>query len=190
MIRAAIYARYSSKGQSKYSVEDQFRLGEDYAARNGMVVVGRFGDKARTGRMARKRDGFNQLCDAGREHGFDVVIIEGTDRVARNLRISAGFYDLMEHHGIVIHSLAGPVDSLVFKMSSLIAEQQSRDAAARTRGRQIERLKATGRVVAGLAFGYVEAPGEGPNSVIVEPEAGVVRRIYRDFANPTRSPAA
>lgn len=183
MLSTATYGRFSSPHQPAHSTIDQLQLGDDYAARNGMNVVARFSDEAETGQRARNRDGFQALCDAVRARRIDVVIIEAADRIARNVRIGAGFYDLMEHNGVAVHSLAGPVNSLVFKMSIVVAEQQSKDNSARTRARQAQRLKATGRVVAGLAYGYEEVEGDGLNRRIHPEQAAIVRRIYRNYAD-------
>ncbi len=183
MLRAATYGRFSSPHQPDHSTVDQRELAIEYAERNGMKIVTHFSDDAKTGRRARNRDGFQALCNAVRAKLIDVVIIEIADRIARNTRIGAGFYDLIEHHGIEVHSLGGRVESLVFKMSIVVAEHQSRDNAVRTRARQIQRLKATGRVVAGLAYGYEEVEGDGLNRRIVDAEAEVVRRIYEEYAN-------
>ena len=46
--RAALYARYSTDKQSEMSVEDQFRVSERIAVREGFEVVARFEDRAIT----------------------------------------------------------------------------------------------------------------------------------------------
>lgn len=48
-IPAAIYARYSSDLQSPRSVEDQFRLCEERAAKEGWEVVERYADHGISG---------------------------------------------------------------------------------------------------------------------------------------------
>jgi site-specific DNA recombinase len=183
MLRAATCGRFSSSHQPEHSTVDQRELAIAYAERHGMTIVAHFSDDAKTGRRARNREGFQALCDAVREKQIDLVIIEVADRIARSVRIGAGFYDLIQHHGIAAHSLTGPVNSLVFKMSLVVPEQQSLDNGFRTRQRQIQRLKATGRVVAGMAYGYEKVEGDGINRRIAEAEAEVVRRIYREYAN-------
>lgn len=39
MIKAAIYARYSSSSQTEQSIEGQVRVCREFAERNGYVVV-------------------------------------------------------------------------------------------------------------------------------------------------------
>ena len=49
MIRAALYARYSSDLQSAASIEDQFRICRDHAERAGWTVVYTYRDAAISG---------------------------------------------------------------------------------------------------------------------------------------------
>ena len=46
MTRVALYARYSSDNQSVSSIEDQFRICRDQAARETWKVVGAYKDAA------------------------------------------------------------------------------------------------------------------------------------------------
>ncbi|MDZ5697507.1 recombinase family protein [Chelativorans sp. M5D2P16] len=49
MTRVALYARYSSDNQREASIEDQFRLCEEHAAREGWQIVERHSDAAISG---------------------------------------------------------------------------------------------------------------------------------------------
>ena len=64
-LSAALYARYSTDKQSEASVEDQFRVGEDIARRNGLTVVARYHDRAISGGTA-KRPGYQAMLEAAR----------------------------------------------------------------------------------------------------------------------------
>ena len=57
MIRAAIYARFSTELQNEKSVEDQIALCRRFAKQQGMLVVGEFYDKAKSGASMIGRDG-------------------------------------------------------------------------------------------------------------------------------------
>ena len=48
-VRAVIYARYSSHQQTEQSIEGQLRDCRQYAADNGLRVVGTYIDRAKTG---------------------------------------------------------------------------------------------------------------------------------------------
>jgi site-specific DNA recombinase len=65
MIRAAIYARFSSDLQSDRSIDDQISLCRDVCARAGMAVVSTSEDRAVSGASAVSRYGF-QRDDARR----------------------------------------------------------------------------------------------------------------------------
>ena len=53
MIRAAIYARYSSDRQKDRSVDDQIAFCRDVCAREGMAVISVFEDRAISGAGAK-----------------------------------------------------------------------------------------------------------------------------------------
>ena len=59
-MRAAIYARYSSDLQSAASVEDQVRLCEERAVREGWTLTGRYADRGLSG-ASLMRPGLQQL---------------------------------------------------------------------------------------------------------------------------------
>jgi site-specific DNA recombinase len=52
VLRAGLYARYSTDLQSEASVEDQFRVCERLAEREGFEIVARFSDAAISGGTA------------------------------------------------------------------------------------------------------------------------------------------
>ena len=74
MIRAAIYARYSSDLQSEASIDDQVRLCRERAERDGMVVSDVFTDFAISGGNLSNRPGMLSLLDAAKRGTFDMVI--------------------------------------------------------------------------------------------------------------------
>ena len=90
MIKAVIYARYSSHNQREESIEGQIRECTEYAERNGMRVLRSYSDKALTGRTDR-RPGFQRMVADAEKHLFEVVICWKTDRFARN-RYDAAVY--------------------------------------------------------------------------------------------------
>ena len=49
MIKAVIYARYSSSSQTEQSIEGQVRVCREFAERNGYVIVSEYIDRAKTG---------------------------------------------------------------------------------------------------------------------------------------------
>ena len=63
VMRAALYARFSTEKQSENSIEDQFRVCERLAERHDFQVVTRFSDAAVSGGTAH-RMGYQCLLDA------------------------------------------------------------------------------------------------------------------------------
>jgi integrase len=83
-MKAALYARYSTDQQSEASVDDQFRVAEQIAERNGYTVVDRFHDRAISGGTS-KRAGYQAMLDAARRSEFVAIIAEDSSRLWRNM---------------------------------------------------------------------------------------------------------
>ena len=83
MLRAAIYARYSSDNQRHESIETQYRVCEDYCRQKKYCVVARYKDEAKTGTTAIGRDGFHRMLADARQDIFDVLVVYTLDRTAR-----------------------------------------------------------------------------------------------------------
>ena len=83
MLRAAIYARYSSDNQRHESIETQYRICEDHCRQKGYLVVAHYADEAKTGTTAVGRDGFRQMLTDARRDIFDVLVVYTLDRAAR-----------------------------------------------------------------------------------------------------------
>jgi len=61
MLRAALYARYSSDLQNPQSIDDQLRVCRQLAAREGWKVVAHYHDEAVSGASIRGRAGMGRL---------------------------------------------------------------------------------------------------------------------------------
>src|SRR5579863_9558089 len=82
-LRAALYARYSTDKQRAESLDDQYRVCSQVAAREGFKVIGQFGDKELSGGTA-ERPGYQSMLDAARGGKFDVLVVEDISRLWRN----------------------------------------------------------------------------------------------------------
>src|SRR5882762_8513098 len=89
IIRAAIYARYSSDLQRESSIEDQIRKCREYAERHGYEVLDEYVcyDKAITGTGVADRKALQRLLDAVEQQPrpFDRLLVDDTSRLARNV---------------------------------------------------------------------------------------------------------
>ncbi|MCO6177012.1 recombinase family protein [Ciceribacter sp. RN22] len=196
MTRVALYARYSSDGQSKASIEDQFRLCNAYAAREHWQITERYEDAAISGASTILRPGLRQLVRDAQSGKFTVVLAEALDRISRDQADVATLYKHLRFAGVTIVTLAeGEISELHVGLKGTMNALFLKDLAMKThrglRGR-VENGKAGG----GLCYGYrvlkkTDANGEplrGDREVVTE-EATVIRRIFREFASG-KSPKA
>lgn len=190
-MRAALYARYSTDRQSESSTADQLRQARERCAREGWHVVAEHADDAVSGStpVALRPGGRALLADAlaGR---IDVLVLEGLDRLSREVGEAETVTKRIEHRGVRIVGLADGYDShaagrKVLRIArGLVNELYLDDLACKTR-RGLQGQLARGYHVGGVCYGYRSQPsadGRGRVLVVDEPQADVVRRIYSDFA--------
>src|SRR5512146_2833344 len=79
VMRAAIYARYSSELQRDASIEDQVRACKARIEAEGWTVAATYTDHAISG-ASRLRPGYQKLLEDARAGEFDTVIAEALDR--------------------------------------------------------------------------------------------------------------
>src|SRR5262249_36159099 len=188
LMRAAIYARYSTENQREASIEDQVRLCTARSAAEGWTVVGTYTDHALSG-ANHLRPGYQQLLADARAGAFDVVIAEALDRLSRDQEHVAGFYKQLSFCGVKIVTIAeGEIGELHVGLKGTMNALFLKDLAQKTR-RGLEGRVRQGRSGGGLCFGYdvvraVDARGEpvAGGRAINEAEAAVVRRIFAEYA--------
>ena len=189
MTKVALYARYSSDTQSPASIEDQFRICREQAAREGWSVSGCYHDAAISGASMILRPGIQTLLADARHGSFDVVLAEAMDRLSRDQADVATLFKHLRFAGLRIVTLAeGEISELHVGLKGTMNALFLKDLAAKThrglRGR-VEKGKAGG----GLCYGYrvvkkLDAAGEPVRGEreIIPGEADVIRRVFRDFA--------
>jgi site-specific DNA recombinase len=186
-MKTAIYARYSTSLQRAESIEDQFRVCERIADRNGFTVVARYSDAAISGGTALKRPQYQQLLADARAGRFQVIIAEDTSRLWRNLAEQsprlAEFADL--GIAVVTHDLDTRQESsaILGAVTGAMSEGYRREIARRTR-RGLEGLARAKRPTGGRAYGYVAAAdADSGDREVDEAQAKIVRRIFQDYAD-------
>ena len=183
---AALYARYSTDKQSEASVEDQFRVAEQIAARDGFTVVARFHDRAISGGTS-KRPGYQAMLDAARQREFVAIIAEDSSRLWRNMAEQAPrlaeLYDLGIQ--VVTHDLDTRSESsaVLGAVTGAMSEQYRKEIGRRTRrgleGRALRKLPVGGR-----AYGYIAARDSATKQMEINAEqAAVVLRIFELYAS-------
>ncbi len=189
MTRVSLYARYSSDNQSVSSIEDQFRICRDQAAREKWKVVGVYKDAAISGASVTLRPGIQALLQDAQAGKFEIVLAEALDRISRDQADVAILYKHFKFAGVTLVTLAeGEISELHVGLKGTMNALFLKDLAAKThrglRGR-VEKGKAGG----GLCYGYdvvkrLNGDGEQVRGErkINEAEAEIVRRIFREFA--------
>jgi len=189
MTRVGLYARYSSDNQRDASIEDQLRICREQAKREKWRIVATYKDAGISGASMILRPGIQTLLRDAQARQFDVVLAEALDRISRDQADIATLFKHLKFAGVPIVTLAeGEISELHVGLKGTMNALFLKDLAAKThrgvRGR-VEQGKSGG----GLCYGYkvVKKLSERGDPIrgdreIDAYEAGVVRRIFRDFA--------
>ena len=188
MTKAAIYARYSSSNQREASIEDQVRLCQERAAREGWTVTQTYTDHAISG-ASLIRPGNQALMSDAQSGKFDVVIAESLDRISRDQEDVAGLYKRFTFAGVQIITLSeGAISELHIGLKGTMGALYLKDLADKTRRGLRGRVEA-GKSGGGNSYGYdvvksftdAGDPERGQRR-INERQAVIVRRIFNDYA--------
>lgn len=194
MTRAAIYGRYSTDKQREASIEDQARVCRARAEREGWDVAIAHSDDGISGSVpvAQRPGGARLLADAlaGR---FDVLLLEGLDRLSRDLVEQEQIVRRLEHRGLRIVGVSDGYDSthagrkLHRGMRGLINEIYLDDLRAKVH-RGLDGLVARQLFAGGMPYGYrstIVGPADKPDGhrlVIDAARAAIVREIFARYA--------
>ncbi len=85
MLKAAVYARFSSDLQRATSIDDQIRVCSAASSRFGCVVLDAhvYRDEELSGTTGH-RPGYQALLLAAKDRRFDAILVESQDRLWRN----------------------------------------------------------------------------------------------------------
>src|ERR1700722_9237177 len=190
MTRVALYARYSSDNQSVASIEDQFRICREHAAREKWKIIGTYHDAAISGASVILRHGVQALLQDAQRGKFNVVLAEALDRVSRDQADVATLFKHLRFAGVKIVTLAeGDISELHVGLKGTMNALFLKDLAAKTH-RGLRGRVEDGKSGGGLCYGYrvVKKLNERGELIrgdreIDEAQASVARRIFRDFAS-------
>ena len=194
-IEAVLRARVSSKEQEEegFSLPAQIRPLQEYAARNGFVIVHEFVDveSAKTGGRA----GFNEMVAYLKKHHATcrTILVEKTDRLYRNIKDWATLDEL----GVTIHFVKENVvigpgsrsnDQFVHGIKVLMARNYSLNLGEETTKGMLEKARA-GIYPSNAPVGYRNADGSaGKRIIIPDPyTAHVIAELFGRFATGTYS---
>ncbi|HWT12260.1 MAG TPA: recombinase family protein [Allosphingosinicella sp.] len=191
-MRTIIYARFSSTLQNSRSADDQVALCRARCVQEGWEVVGVHKDEAISGAAGIGEDarpGLFAAIAAIEAGGVDQLLTESTDRIARHQGDAFAVRERIEYAGARLFTLLdGVVDDITGTIKGLFDARFRKDLGARTRRGQAA-VVASGRIPAGLAYGYLKAPrldGRGDlvrgERTIDSDQAEVVVRIFSEYA--------
>lgn len=99
MLKAVLYARYSSDNQREESIDAQVRAITEYANKNGYTICKSYIDEALSAKTD-NRPQFIQMIGDAKEKLFDIIICHKVDRFARNRYDSAIYKKILRDNGI------------------------------------------------------------------------------------------
>lgn len=188
-MRALIYSRFSTDKQRETSVSDQIRVCTVRAASEGFQVVGEYRDEGVSGSMpvSARPGGARLLADALAER-FDVLIVEGLDRVSRDQVEQERIMRRLEHRGIRIIGVADGYDSqmgarkIMRGVRGMINELYLDDLRHKTHRGQAGQFE-RGFIAGGASYGYdILKTDAGSRYVVNEEQAGWVRWMFQKMA--------
>lgn len=185
ILRAALYARYSSDIQNDASIEDQFVELQKAATRLGLTLDRRhyYADRGVSGASLFDRPGITRdLMNAASRGEFDVVLVELTDRLSRERADLFWLARRFRYHNVQIFTPMGEVSDMQLTFDGHINEDFLKKLAVRVK-RGHERLAREGKIAGSLCYGYDLVPGQPGVRVINEQQATIIRRIFAEYAN-------
>ena len=133
MPQAVLYARYSSDMQRDASIEDQIRLCQERAKRDGYRVDQTYTDHAVSG-ASMMRPGIQMLMQDAAAGKFDVVYAEALDRISRDQEDIAAIFKRLSFAGAKIITLSeGEISHLHIGLKGTMNALFLKDLADKTR---------------------------------------------------------
>lgn len=188
-MRVCLYARYSTDNQSQNSIEDQLRAGRERAARESWSIAMVHSDEGISGAtpVSLRSGGKALLADALADR-FDVLIVEGLDRITRDLAEQERTVKRLEHRGIRIIGTADGYDTQaegrkVMRIARGLVNELYLDDLRKKTHRGLQGQFERGLASGGRTYGYSSVPVEGGHRIVVDEEqAKHVRWIYEQVA--------
>lgn len=183
MKTAVIYARYSSTNQTEQSIEGQVHVCEDYAKRNGIIIVDSYIDRAISG-TTDERESFQRMLKNSNNKKWNYVLVYKLDRFARNKYEAAIHRKHLKDNGIKLLSAMENIpetpegvllESLLEGMNQYFSEELAQKVS---RGLHESRMK--GHCIGSVPYGYIK---ENKKLIVNQEEAEILNRIFNDYAS-------
>ena len=180
--RAAIYARVSDKSQDtedKTSISEQIGDMEAHCERRGLNIVARFQEVGRG--WTKKRPEFQRMLADASAGRFDVIVCWKSDRLSRGVHPAAALLEVVEARQTRLEAVMDSINMEIFGLMAAVGKMELDNF--RERASMGKRGKAKqGRMPNGsVPYGYRTGADGKPE--IHEPQAEVVRRIFRQYVH-------
>lgn len=186
-IKVAAYARVSTNTDEQYTSYDaQVNYYRDYIQeRADWTFVNVYADEGITGTNTKRRTGFNHMINDALDGKINLIITKSISRFARNTLDTISFVRKLKEKGIEVFFekenlwTLDPKSELILTIMASIAQEESRSIS-----QNVTWGKRVGFQQGKVSFAYSRFLGYekiGDKIKIVEPEAEVVRSIYRMF---------
>ena len=198
---AALYARVSGEQQrDSNTIASQTEELVAYAERHGYCVASDMiiKDDGFSGTVL-ERPGLERVRDLAAEGRIDVVVVHAPDRLSRRYAYQVLVIEELARQGVETvfvkaPSTATPEDRLLVQFQGMLAEYERAQILERCRrGKRHRAKRGEVAVLAAAPYGYryhKKTPESDAFYEIIEPQASVVRDVYRHYTCDHMSIAA
>src|SRR2546428_5314576 len=189
----AIYARFSTDMQRATSLDDQIRNCRRFAAQMGWQILDEhvYHDTALSGFGVEQRPAYQRLVAAALAAvpPFTAILVDDLSRLSRDLVETLSLFRRLKRRGVELVAVSDGIQTshqmakLQITIKGLVNELYLDDLRDKTH-RGLTGRALAGRSTGGRLFGYRTSRGpDGAHWVVFEPEAEIVRRIFRLYAD-------
>jgi site-specific DNA recombinase len=186
--RAVIYARYSSKMQTKLSIEGQIMVCRQVAERLGLTVIEVYADAAKSGQKERKREAYQRMLAAARNREFDFIIVEQWNRLSRGHVVTRLWHQFTHWEIKMVDQRGIPATEVDINIASLYNAIYKPQLADFVRRGHVVAVK-NGKFPGTPPYGYHRVEGKRGIIEVDLEQAKYIIRIFTEYA-AGRSPRA
>ena len=187
-LRVAAYCRVSSNSaDQRNSFATQEHVYTKYIAeKQEWELVDIFADEGLSGMKADNRPEFQRMIRMCELHQIDLILTKSVSRFARNVKEALNYTRKLKLLGIGVQfeedgiNTLAMADEMLLNTFAAIAQEESKSISQHQRLSIVKRMEAGEYIASNAPYGYRLVDKK---LVIYEPEAEVVRWIYRAYLN-------
>ena len=187
-LRVAAYCRVSSNSaDQRNSFATQEHVYTKYIAeKQEWELVDIFADEGLSGMKADNRPEFQRMIRMCELHQIDLILTKSVSRFARNVKEALNYTRKLKLLGVGVQfeeegiNTLAMADEMLLNTFAAIAQEESKSISQNQRLSIVKRMEAGEYIASNAPYGYRLIDKK---LVIYEPEAEVVRWIYRAYLN-------